>query len=117
MTEILARLQRVFGGESRAVIVATVAALVFSAILAIAIFNGLMALLLRLPAMKKDKCPSCRRRALAVCWCDESDEDGVEYVYSRCAACGKRYRALGAGAWEDASAPEFDVMYRGNDPC
>jgi hypothetical protein len=92
------------------------AALVVSVILAIAIFNGLMALLLRLPPIK-DKCPGCRRRALAVCWCDESDEDGVEYVYSRCDACGKRYRALGAGAWEDASASEFDGMYRGDGPC
>ena len=116
MTETLAWLQRVFGSESWAVIVAVLAALVVSVILAIAIFNGLMALLLRLSAIK-DKCPSCRRRALAVCWCDESDEDGVEYVYSRCATCGKRYRALGAGAWEDASAPEFDVMYRDNAPC
>jgi hypothetical protein len=105
----------VFGGESWAEIAAVMAALVVSVILAIAIFNGLMALLPRLPAIK-DKCPSCRRRALAVCLCDESDEDGVEYVYSRCDACGKRYRALGAGLWEDASASEFDVMYRGNGP-
>jgi hypothetical protein len=116
MTELFSWLQRVLGSESRAVIAAVTAALVVSVIVAIAIYNGLMALLLRLLPIK-DTCPSCRRRALAVCWWDESDEDGVEYVYYRCDACGKRYRALGAGAWEDASTPEFDVMYRGNGPC
>ena len=115
MTEFFGWLQRVFGSETWAAIAAVTAALVVSVILAIATFKGLMALLLRLPAIK-DKCPSCRRRALAVCWCDDGDEDGVEYVYSRCGACGKRCRALGAGPWEDASAPEFDVMYRGNGP-
>jgi hypothetical protein len=115
MTAVLGWLQRVLGSESRAVIAAVTAALVVSVILAIAIYYGLMALLVRLPAIK-DRCPSCRRRALAVCWCDENDEDGVEYVYSRCDACGARYRALGFGAWEDASASEFDGMYRGDLP-
>jgi hypothetical protein len=116
MTELLGWLQRVLGSESRAVIAAVTAALAVSVILAIAIFNGLMALLDRLSATK-DKCPNCRRRALAVCWSDESDEDGVEYTYSRCDACGMRYRARGAGPWEDASASEFDMMYGGNGPC
>ena len=116
MTELLGWLQRVLGSESRAAIAAVTAALVVSVIVAIAIYNGLMALLLRLLPIK-DKCPSCRRRALAVCWCDESDEDGVEYLYSRCDACGKRYRVRGDGPWEDASASEFDAMYRGNGPC
>lgn len=116
MTEVFGWLQRVFGSETWAAIAAATAALVVSVILAIAIFKALMALLLRLPAIK-DKCPSCQRRALAVCWCDESDEDGVEYVYFRCDACGKRYRVRGYGPWEDASASEFDVMYRGNGPC
>ena len=116
MTELFGWLQRVLGSESRAEIAAVTAALVVSVIVAIATYIGLMALLLRLPPIK-DKCPSCRWRAMAVCWCDESDGEGVEYVYSRCDACGKRYRALGAGAWEDASACEFDAMYRGSGTC
>jgi hypothetical protein len=114
MTEVFRWLQRVLGSESSAAIAAATAALVVSVILAIAIFHGLMALLLRLPA--KARCPDCLRRALAVCWCDENDEDGVEYVYSRCDACGARYRALGAEAWEDASASEFDGIHRGDGP-
>jgi hypothetical protein len=57
MTELFGWLQRVLGSESRAAIAAVTAALAISVILAIAIFNGLMALLPRLPAIK-DKCPS-----------------------------------------------------------
>jgi hypothetical protein len=115
MAELFGWLQRVLGSESRAGIAAVTASLAVSVILAMALFKGLTALSFRLPTIM-DKCPSCRRRALAVCWCDESDEDGLESVYSRCDACAARYRARGDGAWEDASASEFDGIYRGNGP-
>lgn len=110
MVAIFDWLQHMLGSEARAGVAAFLACLAVSTVLGVGLFHGLAWLSLRLVSWK-DVCPTCRRRSLAVCWCDETDEDGTEYSYSRCDDCGARYRVRYHGEWEDASAATFDAKY------
>ncbi|WP_435011515.1 hypothetical protein P12x_002828 [Tundrisphaera lichenicola] len=115
MNRLFAWLQRVTDGhEVGASTLAVVIVLVGSVVLAVSIYRGSMAVLNRLPH-HKERCPGCGRRALAVCWCDEEDEEGAEHAYFRCDRCGARYRQRLGGPWEDASAPEFASMFEGKE--
>ena len=115
MTQLFAWIQKVTGGdETRATAIAFLIVLVGVILLAITIYRGLMALLFRLPTLK-ERCPRCGRRTLAVCWCDENDEDGSEYAFFRCSTCEARYRQQVQGVWEDASDPQFDAFFK-SDP-
>jgi hypothetical protein len=111
MTEIYVWLQKTMGGdETRATIVAASVAIFAAVVLGVAIYYGMAAVLDRLPAVK-DRCPGCGRRSLTVCWFDENDEEGVEYVFSRCSSCAARYKQRPYGAWEGASEPKFDAVF------
>ena len=111
MTELYAWLQRMMGGdETRATIVAVSIALIGAVLLGVAIYYAIGVLSERLPAVK-DRCPGCGRRSRTVCWFDENDDEGVEYVFFRCHSCGARYKQRPGDFWEDASDPKFDAMF------
>ncbi len=100
------------GDETRATIVAASIALFSAVVLGVAIFYGIGFVLVRLPT-RMNRCPGCGRRALIVCWFDDDDDEGFEYVFLRCISCAARYRQRPGDAWEDASDAKFDTMFDG----
>jgi DNA-directed RNA polymerase subunit M/transcription elongation factor TFIIS len=113
MTEIFTWLLKMTGGdETKASIVAVSIAVIGAVVLAVGLYFATMTVLDRLPSIK-ERCPSCRRRSLIICWFDENDEEGTEYVFFRCESCSARFKQRPGADWEDASDPKFDTMFSG----
>ncbi len=92
MTAIYTWLLKMTGGdETRASAVAVSIAVIGAVVLGVGLYFAMTTFLMRLSSIK-DRCPRCGRRTLIVCWFDDNDDEGVEYVFSRCISCAARYR-------------------------
>jgi hypothetical protein len=74
----------------------------------------LLVLIIRL-AMRPERCPSCKARAIQN-WRAVASSPAPSPWYYRCENCGLRLRRLFNGPWEDASAAKYDVYYKDAPP-
>jgi DNA-directed RNA polymerase subunit RPC12/RpoP len=85
---------------------AFVASAIIAALLALPTWWLVMYLLS--PIWKYQRCPTCRKRKLVMCWSVRSNPPSPAFY--RCVGCGARFSRF-HGDWMDASDPRFDGKY------
>jgi hypothetical protein len=65
--------------------------------------------------VRRERCPSCRHRAIH-CWYSARRDPRPVPSFYRCERCGARLQRVLTGRWEDASALEYDAYYQDAPP-
>jgi hypothetical protein len=76
---------------------------------------GLVVTIVVVAANRPQRCLLCKARAVKTWWAGRGAPKPLP-SYHRCERCGARLKRLFDGAWEDASALEFDRYYRDAPP-